>query len=113
MTSRHMCAYALSSILLLSAGVAVGQTDKPDPAKAELAKQREAQSAKLQAGIEKAAHLLENNPRFPDCTPDTVNGFHYLHEAYTTTDKKYTGKVTVPTLWDNKTRRIANNESSE
>jgi len=29
-----------------------------------------------------------------------VNGFHYLHEAYTATDKTYTGKVTVPTLWD-------------
>ena len=45
--------------------------------------------------------------------PDTVNGFRYLHEAYTATDPHYTGKVTVPTLWDKKTKRIVNNESSE
>jgi glutathionyl-hydroquinone reductase len=56
---------------------------------------------------------FESDARFPDCTPDTVNDFHYLHEAYTATDKKYTGKVTVPALWDKKTDRIVNNESSE
>ena len=39
-----------------------------------------------------------------------MNGFRYLHEAYTATDPHYTGKVTVPTLWDRKTRRIVNNE---
>ena len=64
-------------------------------------------------GLKKNGWTFENDPRFPDCTPDTVNGFHYLHEAYTTTDKRYTGKVTVPTLWDKKTKRIVNNESSE
>ena len=42
-----------------------------------------------------------------------MNGFHYLYEAYVATDKNYTGKVTVPTLWDKKTKRIVNNESSE
>jgi glutathionyl-hydroquinone reductase len=45
--------------------------------------------------------------------PDTVNGFRYLHEAYTASDPHYTGKVTVPTLWDKKTGRVVNNESSE
>ena len=55
----------------------------------------------------------EDNPAFPECVPDTVNGFHYLHEAYTASEPHYTGKVTVPTLWDKKTRRIVNNESSE
>jgi putative glutathione S-transferase len=54
-----------------------------------------------------------NDPAFPDCTPDTVNGFKYLHQAYTATDPHYTGKVTVPTLWDKQTNRIVNNESSE
>ena len=29
-----------------------------------------------------------------------MNGFRYLHQAYTATDPHYTGKVTVPTLWD-------------
>ena len=48
-----------------------------------------------------------------DCTPDTVNGFRYMHEAYTATDPKYTGKVTVPTLWDRKTGRIVSNESAD
>jgi putative glutathione S-transferase len=36
-----------------------------------------------------------------------------MHEAYTATNPTYTGKVTVPTLWDKKTKRIVNNESSE
>jgi putative glutathione S-transferase len=54
-----------------------------------------------------------SNPAFPDCTPDTVNGFRYLHQAYTASDAGYTGKVTVPTLWDTKRKRVINNESSE
>lgn len=56
---------------------------------------------------------FESDADFPECTPDTVNGFRYLHEAYTASDAHYTGKVTVPTLWDKKTRRVVNNESSE
>jgi putative glutathione S-transferase len=64
-------------------------------------------------GLKTYGWTFENDPRFPDCIPDTVNGFHYLHEAYTATDRKYTGKVTVPTLWDKKSGRIVNNESSE
>jgi len=55
----------------------------------------------------------EANAKYPDCIPDTVNGFHYLYEAYVASEPNYTGKVTVPTLWDKKTRRIVNNESSE
>ena len=39
-----------------------------------------------------------------------MNGFRYMHEAYTATEPRYTGKVTVPTLWDKKTKRIVNNE---
>ncbi len=42
-----------------------------------------------------------------------MNGFRFLHQAYAASDPGYTGKVTVPTLWDKKTRRIVNNESSE
>jgi putative glutathione S-transferase len=44
---------------------------------------------------------------------DPANGFRYLYQAYQAADPRYTGKVTVPTLWDKKTRRIVNNESSE
>jgi glutathionyl-hydroquinone reductase len=64
-------------------------------------------------GLRQQGWTFESNPRFPDCNPDAVNGFHHLHEAYTATDKNYTGKVTVPTLWDKETGRIINNESSE
>ena len=64
-------------------------------------------------GLKKNGWTFENNRQFPDCTPDTVNGFHYLYEAYIAADKNYTGKVTVPTLWDKKTKRIVNNELSE
>lgn len=64
-------------------------------------------------GLRQQGWMFEDDPAFPDCTPDGVNGFRYLHQAYTATDARYTGKVTVPTLWDGKTRRIVNNESSE
>jgi putative glutathione S-transferase len=64
-------------------------------------------------GLRELGWTFENNPAFPDCTPDTVNGFKYLHQAYTAANPRYTGKVTVPTLWDKKTKRIVNNESSE
>jgi putative glutathione S-transferase len=64
-------------------------------------------------GMKEQGWTFDNDPRFPDCTPDTVNGFRYLHQAYTATDPHYTGKVTVPTLWDKRERRIVNNESSE
>ena len=64
-------------------------------------------------GLKAQGWTFESNPDFPDCTPDTVNGFHYLHEAYTASDPHYTGKVTVPTLWDKKTKRVVNNKSSE
>ena len=36
-----------------------------------------------------------------------------LHQIYAATHPEYTGKVTVPTLWDRKRRTIVNNESSE
>ena len=54
-----------------------------------------------------------DDPAFADCTPDRVNGYRFLHQAYAAADPHYTGKVTVPTLWDKRTRRIVNNESSE
>lgn len=64
-------------------------------------------------GLREQGWTFESNSAFPHCTPDTVNGFHYLHQAYTAAAPHYSGKVTVPTLWDKKTKRIVNNESSE
>ncbi|MFW5938243.1 MAG: glutathione S-transferase family protein [Halanaeroarchaeum sp.] len=52
-------------------------------------------------------------PEKDDCTPDTVNGFDYLREVYTAADPEYTGRVTVPVLWDRERETIVNNESQE
>lgn len=45
--------------------------------------------------------------------PDTVNGASKLYEVYVKADPHYTGRVTVPVLWDKQTDAIVNNESSE
>ncbi len=45
--------------------------------------------------------------------PDAVNNARYLHEVYTAHDPAYSGRVTVPILWDRKTNTIVSNESSE
>jgi putative glutathione S-transferase len=47
------------------------------------------------------------------CVPDTVNRFQHLHQVYTKAKPDYTGRVTVPVLWDRATETIVNNESSE
>lgn len=41
------------------------------------------------------------------------HGWSYLREAYTETNPAFDGRVTVPTLWDTKTGRVVNNESSD
>ena len=49
-------------------------------------------------------YMGENGWQFPD---------GYLHELYAKAKPGYTGRVTVPVLWDEKERRIVNNESAE
>ncbi|MEL6882157.1 MAG: glutathione S-transferase family protein [Cyanobacteria bacterium J06607_10] len=44
---------------------------------------------------------------------DPLFDFDYAHELYTRADKGYTGRVTVPILWDKQTDTIVSNESSE
>jgi len=46
-------------------------------------------------------------------TPDAVNGKSTLAEIYLLADPHYSGRVSVPVLWDKKRRTIVNNESSE
>jgi glutathionyl-hydroquinone reductase len=46
-------------------------------------------------------------------TTDTVNGKSKLSEIYLLADPRFTGRVTVPVLWDRKRRTIVNNESAE
>ncbi len=49
----------------------------------------------------------------PGHGPDPVEGFAFLSEAYALTDPTFDDRVTVPVLWDRKTRQVVNNESSE
>jgi glutathionyl-hydroquinone reductase len=49
----------------------------------------------------------------PGSTPDDLNHAHYLHEIYAKARKDYSGRVTVPVLWDKERRTIVNNESAE
>jgi putative glutathione S-transferase len=45
--------------------------------------------------------------------PDPVGQARYLHEVYTKADPHYTGRVTVPVLWDKQRGTIVSNESAE
>ncbi|QLC72384.1 glutathione S-transferase family protein [Pseudomonas sp. LPB0260] len=46
-------------------------------------------------------------------TGDTLDGLEFLHQRYTTDNPRYSGRVTVPLLWDRQQQRIVNNESAE
>jgi glutathionyl-hydroquinone reductase len=48
---------------------------------------------------------------FDDLAPK--NGVFHVHQVYTAARSDYTGRATVPVLWDRKTKTIVNNESSE
>ncbi len=47
------------------------------------------------------------------CVRDTVNHADYLWQVYVKSDPTYTGRVTVPVLWDKQTNQIVNNESRQ
>jgi glutathionyl-hydroquinone reductase len=50
---------------------------------------------------------------FADGDRDPVYGADHLHQIYSAVQADYTGRVTVPVLFDKKTRTIVNNESTE
>lgn len=61
-------------------------------------------------------HMLEHGWSFcveEGSTGDTINHFKYLYEVYIANKPDYTGRVTVPVLWDKEKKVIVNNESSE
>jgi glutathionyl-hydroquinone reductase len=72
-------------------------------------------------GLDGAVPLLESDlPKgqgwaysrgFDDLAPK--NGVFHVHQVYTAARPDYTGRATVPVLWDRKTKTIVNNESSE
>ncbi len=49
----------------------------------------------------------------PGYSKDPINGFAFLSEAYFATDPGYRGRVTVPVLWDTKTKRIVSNSDDD
>jgi len=44
---------------------------------------------------------------------DAVNACDYLHQIYTLADPVYSGRVTVPVLWDKRNKTIVSNESAD
>lgn len=49
----------------------------------------------------------------PGCIPDTLYGADYLWQIYVRANSTYSGRVTVPVLWDKQTHTIVNNESRQ
>jgi putative glutathione S-transferase len=61
-------------------------------------------------------HLAEHGWTFDDgqgVVPDSVNHSSYLHQIYTAADARYSGRASVPVLWDRERHTIVNNESAE
>ena len=61
-------------------------------------------------------HMLDQGWVFDDWkgeTGDNLYGFKCLHQQYTRAKSEYTGRVTVPVLWDSQRETIVSNESSE
>jgi len=50
---------------------------------------------------------------YPGATSDPVHNSHFLYEVYLRAKNDYSGRVTVPVLWDKVNNTIAVNESSE
>jgi glutathionyl-hydroquinone reductase len=44
---------------------------------------------------------------------DPLHQARYMHQIYTAADPEYSGRVTVPVLWDKQQNRLVNNESAE
>lgn len=55
--------------------------------------------------------MLENGWEFNQ--PEPLFGFTKLNQMYTKAKSDYSGRVTIPMLWDRKTNTIVSNESSE
>ena len=63
------------------------------------------------------ALMLENgwtfDDSFPGATGDTLYQHEFLYQLYLHADPHYSGRVTVPVLWDKKNHTIVSNESAE
>lgn len=50
---------------------------------------------------------------YPGSGPDPLHDARYMHQVYTRADPVYTGRATVPVLWDRQTDTMVNNESAD
>ncbi|MDX2366994.1 MAG: glutathione S-transferase family protein [Colwellia sp.] len=50
---------------------------------------------------------------FDGTKTDVINGAEFIHQLYTKADPDFTGRATVPVLWDKKNGTIVNNESAD
>jgi len=50
---------------------------------------------------------------YPGADEDWLNHSRYLHELYARVDPQFTGRATVPVLWDKRRQAIVNNESAD
>ena len=60
--------------------------------------------------------MLENGWEFRPDQPghrDDLYGLQYLHQLYTRAAPDYSGRVTVPVLWDKRQETVVSNESAE
>ncbi len=61
--------------------------------------------------------MLENgwtfDDSFPAATGDKLHQNEFLYQLYLHADKDYTGRVTVPVLWDKQQNTIVSNESAD
>ncbi len=71
-------------------------------------------------GLEDAVSLslvepvrIDDGWEFSEAYPDPVNGEQYLRDVYVSANSEYTGRVTVPVLWDRERETVVNNESRE
>ncbi|ATX82609.1 putative glutathione S-transferase [Mariprofundus ferrinatatus] len=56
-------------------------------------------------------HMLSRGWQFSE--PEPLYGFNHAHQLYAKADSQYTGRVTVPILWDKRRETIVCNESAE
>ncbi len=74
-------------------------------------------------GLKELVSVTVLNPKMTDqgwqfggfsaCEEDALNHATYLHEIYTKADAEFTGRATVPVLWDKHLGTIVNNESAD
>lgn len=58
-------------------------------------------------------YMTDDGWHFDEQYPDHLQQRPFLRDVYLAANPKYTGRVTVPVLWDKKTNTIVNNESRE